>query len=444
GQKKGARATRARGHSPQASGSSRLSPLSELSPTPEPGPVKKILSNTDNTGADKKRAETRECPVCFENIPLRLLAAHSELESERVEAIMRRVGETDVDFELLDSLESLAETPTRPRLSALRARKSIGTTSSAMGPDTSAVLLSQSSQTIQSIKRHRKQRNAKLKELLKDDEVGSSSRVRETWRSRRDAGGEIVCPVCLITVRGDPDVLEAHVDACLSDQTRRMEEARQAAIEEERQRREEEDIEMGDDFGGSGHVGNVRGTGFHTRDPNYQDVEDEVDRAQFTEGDIVAAVPAQHIRPTEEDMDIDIDVGEDEDSEQTLRDLIAEGRVIQRQKIEEQVAQGAQPVKDTNPDEADRIDLAILSAKNRGDQALLLSLLQSKIKNLESRSAATSLCRICIESYTDPTVSTGCWHTCCKECWLRCLGSTKLCPICKRITAATDLRRVYL
>lgn len=134
------------------------------------------------------------------------------------------------------------------------------------------------------------------------------------------------------------------------------------------------------------------GTGFHTRDPNYQDVEDEVDvdgddeavfgEAQFTEGDIVAAVPAQHIRPTEEDMDIDIDVGEDEDSEQTLRDLIAEGRVIQRQKIEEQVAQGAQPVKDTNPDEADRIDLAILSAKNRGDQALLLSLLQSKIKNL--------------------------------------------------------------
>ncbi|KAJ6628954.1 hypothetical protein B0H10DRAFT_105984 [Mycena sp. CBHHK59/15] len=414
-----------------------------MSPIPDPGPVKKY----------KKRAETRECPVCSEMIPLRLLAAHAELESERVEAIIRRVGETDVDFELLDSLESLAETPTRPRLSALRARKSV---SGSMVTEASTALLSETSQTIQAIKRHRKQRHAKLKELVRDDEVGSSSRVRETWRSRRDAGGEIVCPVCLITVRGDEDVLEAHVDACLADQTRRMEEARQAGIEEERRRREEEqDIDMGDlgEMVGPGHVGNVRGTGFHTRDPNSRDVDDEVDvdgddeavfgEAQFTEGDIVSALPpSQHIRPSDEDMDVDVDVGEDEG--QTLHELLAEGKVIRRNKIEEQITEQGNSVEDTTPDEADKIDLAILSAKKRGDQVLLLGLLQSKIKNLESRSAATSLCRICIESYTDPTVSTGCWHTCCKECWLRCLGSTKLCPICKRITAATDLRRVYL
>ncbi|KAJ7180400.1 hypothetical protein C8R43DRAFT_400461 [Mycena crocata] len=427
---------------PQASGSSRSSPLSEMSPAPDPGPVKKY----------KKRAETRECPVCREQIPIRLLAAHADLEAERVEAIIRRVGETDVDFELLDSLESLVETPTRPRLTALRGRKSIGAVSSSMGTDVSAALLSETNQAIQVIKRHRKQRHTKLKELVRDDEAGSSSRVRETWRSRRDAGGEIVCPVCLITVRGDEDVLEAHVNACLADNARRLEEARQVAMQDQRRRRAE-DREIGNLEGmlGSGHVGNVQGTGFATRDPNSLDVDDEIDidgddefgEAQFTEGDIVNVLPPpQHIHPSDEDMDVDVDIGADE--EQTLRELVAQGKVIKREKSEQQVEEPENVKDPTSMDEADKIDLAILAAKNRGDQASLVGLLQNKIKILESRSAATSLCRICIESYTDPTVSTGCWHTCCKECWLRCLGSTKLCPICKRITAATDLRRVYL
>lgn len=53
-------------------------------------------------------------------------------------------------------------------------------------------------------------------------------------------------------------------------------------------------------------------------------------------------------------------------------------------------------------------------------------------------------CRICLDAYTEPTISIGCWHACCKECWLRCLGSTKLCPICMRITGVGELRRVYL
>ncbi|KAJ7490292.1 hypothetical protein B0H11DRAFT_2229205 [Mycena galericulata] len=425
---------------PRASSSSRLSsPLSEMSPVPDadPGPAKKY----------KKRAETRECPVCAEQIPIRLLAAHAELEAERVQAIIRRVGETDVDFELLDSLELLAETPTRPRLTALRGRKSLGAVSGSMGVDAAAALLNETSQTIQVIKRHRKQRHTKLKELVRDEETGSSSRVRETWRSRRTtgSGGDIVCPVCLVTVRGDEDVLEAHVDACLADQTRRLEEARQAAIAEQRRRRAE-DRDMVDLSGmlGPGHVGNVRGTGFATRDPNALDVDDEIDidgddeavfgQAQFTEGDIVNVFPpSQQIRPSDEDMEVDVE------EEETLRELVAQGKVIKREKMARQVEQ-----KDTTLDEADKLDLAILAAKNRGDQASLVELLQDKIQVLESRSAATSLCRICIESYTDPTVSTGCWHTCCKECWLRCLGSTKLCPICKRITAATDLRRVYL
>lgn len=46
-----------------------------------------------------KRAETRKCPVCEEVIPLRLLGTHAELESERLEEIIKQVGLTDVLFE---------------------------------------------------------------------------------------------------------------------------------------------------------------------------------------------------------------------------------------------------------------------------------------------------------------------------------------------------------
>ncbi|KAJ7241956.1 hypothetical protein B0H12DRAFT_1055869 [Mycena haematopus] len=427
---------------PCASGSSRSSPLSdEVPPAPEPGPVKKY----------KKRAETRECPVCSEQIPVRLLEAHAALEAERVEAIIRRVGETDVDFEALDSLESLVETTTRPRLS--RARKSLGSGSTSKDAEAAASTLTETTHAITVIKRHRKARHTKLKELVRadtDEGASSSSRVRETWRSRRNEGGEVVCPVCLVTVRGDEDVIEAHVNACLMDQTRRLEEARQAAIAERRRSRRRDDdpdnMEM-DEMLGPGHVGDVRGTGFATRDLNSLDVDDEIDidgddeavfgEAQFTEGDI-AFPTLQPIRQSDEDMDVDIGGGADDD--ETLRELVAQGKVIKREKSEQvELGDNAELV-----DEADKIDLAILAAKNRKDHISLVGLLQNKIKILESRSATTSLCRICIESYTDPTVSTGCWHTCCKECWLRCLGSTKLCPICKRITAATDLRRVYL
>jgi hypothetical protein len=58
--------------------------------------------------------------------------------------------------------------------------------------------------------------------------------------------------------------------------------------------------------------------------------------------------------------------------------------------------------------------------------------------------ASSPTCRICLEPYVDPTCSVACWHVFCNDCWLRCLGSTKLCPICKHISSATSLRRVYL
>lgn len=42
-----------------------------------------------------KRAETRICPVCGEDIPLRLLGQHYTLESSRVQTILDHVGDLE-------------------------------------------------------------------------------------------------------------------------------------------------------------------------------------------------------------------------------------------------------------------------------------------------------------------------------------------------------------
>lgn len=42
-----------------------------------------------------KRAETRECPICREPIPLRLLGQHYTLENSRVQAILDHIGDLE-------------------------------------------------------------------------------------------------------------------------------------------------------------------------------------------------------------------------------------------------------------------------------------------------------------------------------------------------------------
>ena len=56
----------------------------------------------------------------------------------------------------------------------------------------------------------------------------------------------------------------------------------------------------------------------------------------------------------------------------------------------------------------------------------------------------STLCNICLNIYVTPVVATVCWHVHCEQCWLRALGSKKLCPQCKLIIQPKDLRKIYL
>ena len=47
-----------------------------------------------------------------------------------------------------------------------------------------------------------------MREMTRQDDDGSVVTILE--------GSGSTCPLCLITVQGDPDVVEAHVDSCLA------------------------------------------------------------------------------------------------------------------------------------------------------------------------------------------------------------------------------------
>ncbi|KAL6305775.1 hypothetical protein BKA93DRAFT_776680 [Sparassis latifolia] len=404
-----------------------------------------------------KRAETRVCPVCEVSIPLRLLGKHCDLEMERVEEVMRMIGSTEVlaDAEPDDGLTS------RSRRSAVKTRN---TTSSSIA-STSEVTLEQTRKMLRAVKRHRKQRHTKLREVTRDED-------KTRWQVEGEEG--TICPVCQRLVKGDADVVDAHVDACLAHV--QLQEEQTPGTSGSGHGDVDRDVDIDGDIEEireSATAGvSFRGTGFEIRDRAQQDVEDEIDvdgedeavfgAPQFTESDILAATSGLHQArsanpPSPSDDGSDLDVGRERETTmkltsgkemelKTLRDLVAEGKMIRRRaEVVEDVKRTMEEVMGVG--ETDRVDQAVEKARREGNDVALIHALESKVNHMVSirvSSSTSSLCRICLDPYTEPTVSTGCWHTCCRECWLRCLGSTKLCPICKRITAAADLRRIYL
>ena len=102
--------------------------------------------------------------------------------------------------------------------------------------------------------------------------------------------------------------------------------------------------------------------------------------AQFTEGDILGH---------KEDEDVHID-DEDEDGnteQKTLRDLVAEGKVVRRRSPPS--GDGVEAVKAKMEEvmgvgDADKMDLAVSSARRHGNSAALIQALENKIKQLVS------------------------------------------------------------
>jgi hypothetical protein len=135
----------------------------------------------------------------------------------------KRGSVRDLHLRMRILLTNSIRSSSRDRRSAVRARKSL---SSKTCPSAVADTLEQIDKTIQLIKRHRKQRHVKLRDLTRDEDQGGKN-----WASV-DAD-QMVCPVCSQTVRGDQDVMETHVDTCLAHQTSRAQEENEGASQED-------------------------------------------------------------------------------------------------------------------------------------------------------------------------------------------------------------------
>lgn len=94
--------------------------------------------------------------------------------------------------------------------------------------------------------------------MTRDEEDGRH--VRAYWANGNVDGSEgTVCPVCGQVVRGDRDIIEAHVDSCLTHESRRL---------EEEQRREAEGWEEDIDVGGGTRLRATDGANLRGRPAN--------------------------------------------------------------------------------------------------------------------------------------------------------------------------------
>ncbi|KDQ15342.1 hypothetical protein BOTBODRAFT_54642 [Botryobasidium botryosum FD-172 SS1] len=387
---------------------------STLSPPPQAFP--------EHPPKKSKKGQTRPCPVCNENIPLRLLPAHEYLELQRLEEITNKCPPEDEP-------QPEYEPSTSRRGAAVRARRSLTALSSTPRSAPSDII-DEAQRTIGLLKRNRRGRHAALKEHARAA-LGELESVGAARTTSREA-----CPVCQELVDGSMD---EHVDWCLQTAGTNA----SAVVDDGTWGAEYE-------VGGEMRIRvtaltGFQGMGFDIRDGTQADIDDELDidgddeetfgDAQFGEADIV--------RP-EEDVEVQIDDDDDDNNDPTgsaepngtsrsLRDLVAQGN---RGRINASGANGSSAA----------LEQALGIAKTSGNKDEIIAALSQKVKHLESQhtSGSTSaVCRICLEPYTDPLCSIACWHVFCNQCWLRCLGSTKLCPVCKHISSASSLRRVY-
>ncbi|KZP00165.1 hypothetical protein CALVIDRAFT_533816 [Calocera viscosa TUFC12733] len=396
--------------------------------------VRTLAISTADGGASlssrPKRREAQLCGICGEKVPIKMLAYHIQLELDQLRTL-------DVPSQ---PHEARVETTGR-RKAAVQARQSLR--AQAPRARVSTVLASDPTNlesTLTLVRRNRHERASRLREYgrsVTNIAAGPSSLSQK-------------CPICEQEVLGDEDVVQAHVDACLAHLRLGQDGERETEMEED-----------GDEYEWAGQrrvrvtaLNGFAGTGFDVLNHSQPDVEDELDidgddtavfgTAQFGENDIVGNEAAGEGDDTENESVIS-ESGERRVRRRTLRDLVADGKAVRARPPEDGKVQEEEVI---SVGEAEELDCAVATAKDSGNSAAVVQALEAKVKQLESVRVMTpgssSYCRICLDPYEEPLVSSQCWHVHCKECWMRSLGVSKLCPQCKCITLVGSLRRVYL
>jgi hypothetical protein len=180
--------------------------------------------------------------------------------------------------------------------------------------DASAVFASRLTKTLGAIQRRRKARNMALRAATRDED---DEFLPGKGKARADAREQ--CPVCMRDIEGDPDVVAAHVDACLAHAELELADDTEADedtpldvdVDVEERDDGDDDVDLWEESEGPDGVRRLRlrggsraaaaaatALGFAVGNRTAQDVEDEIDvegddlgtfgAAQFTEADVLA------------------------------------------------------------------------------------------------------------------------------------------------------------
>lgn len=200
----------------------------------------------------------------------------------------------------------------------------------------------------------------------------------------KDMDPEPVCPICQRIIIGDADEINDHIDECIGMPTSSTIGSGINSVME------------------SGQNTPMTHALFMVRSGSLVNIDEDdhvIGKAQYTEEDIIHALEPKNIRK----------------------------RALQEE-------------------ERDDIQSSLLIQQILSTPALTPEIgnLQKAIRQLMDRISVAPKCSVCWDTLKMPaSVSVNCWHACCEECWLRTLGTKRLCPHCSTITNPSDLRKIF-
>lgn len=268
------------------------------------------------------------------------------------------------------------------------------------------------------------------------------ARLSVRSRNRKKKGPEdTVCPICNERLNGTPEELNGHVEICLKRQ-RGEHDNEDETVDVEGDGEQYEEYE----WAGQTRIrattmleGGFAGSGFHVTSSKKQ-VDEDVDlnvdgddseeygKAQYNE---------VHIIPCSSD-----EPGEDWERQAIRGAMLGETSLDLSTKGSSRIKKESE---DCDMADEESSPPMLNSIEDVGGSAgEVIAALKSRLKDKEEERINKQKCLICMEQYKTPLTSIQCWHVHCEQCWLKTLGTKKLCPQCNMITSPGDLRRIYL
>ncbi|KAI8968385.1 hypothetical protein BDF20DRAFT_896061 [Mycotypha africana] len=439
-----------------ASPSSSTAPVQRTSTKKRSKVSRRELETLNDNNSKKARRDLPKCSICEYRIEPQYWAEHYQYELSRL-------------------AETTSEVYTDPlnknkgkRGAAVLARKHLEGKGRTKKP-------SAHEETIDRIRKNRSKRAERINQIQLNGSSSSSSSFHVNFESTdRDsevalqmmqeeeaaaAGGDEIqtCFICNERLYGDLEAINLHIDNCLSNQNNN---------DTDEQEEEEEDVGLGnhskDSSTGDNTLEELRSNNDTGAWEEYEWAGHRRVRATaLMEGGYGGAGFATASKVEVDDDDEDLDVEDDDaaqygESQYTERDILVNENDEDANALREMVSGGItrstsaesngrrlgfeETVSDAGWEAHLKSEDALASDDNHS--SLLIDSLKARIRELEKASKSNN-CLICLEPYKTPLTSIVCWHVHCEECWLRTLGSKKLCPQCQKITTPADLRRIY-